>query len=607
MNPVVVSWSLAAGAALTLGFVHALAWLHDRTARANAAFAVVAASFACMAAIELELMYAATPAEYDAWVRFFQVPIFGAETGLVLFLHFYLGTATKWLGWIIVSVRGLILAATLLLGMNVNFDEIASLDRVPFLGESVATVGDATVGRWQWLATTNCVLLVLYALDATVRYWRSDRPDVWRRGYFVGGAFVLVLFLSTAPVQLVIWGAVQAPLLVSPPVLILVLAMGAELSREVLRSARLARDLHDRDEQLELSASAADLGLWVWNGATGAIRATDKTRAVLGIEKSRAIDIDAWCAAIHPDDVAGVRRAFDHAVARCENFNAEFRCSSGKDVRWIVAQGRTDKDAKNGASIVMRGVVRDISEAKRARDEAGELRRDLAHSGRVTMLGQLSAALAHELNQPLGAILRNAEAAEMLLARPNPDLAEVREILTDIRKDDRRAGNVIDHLRALLRRGSMEKQPLQIEAVVRDVIALVRGDAAGKRVALDFVAASPLPPALGDRVHLSQVLLNLIMNGIDAVHEAKEAAPRVAIDARCRGGMIEVAVADSGGGIAADAVDKVFEPFFTTKPHGMGMGLPVSRTIVEAHGGKLWAESNGGPGATFRFTVPAAG
>jgi signal transduction histidine kinase len=603
MSPVIVLWSLAAGAALTLGLVHALAWLHDRTARANLMFAVVAVSFVGMAAIELELMQAATPQEYDAWVRWFQLPIFGAVTGLVLFVRFYFGTATHWLGWIVVSLRGLILATALVLGVNFNFDEIVSLTRVSFLGEPWSTVGQATVGRWQWVATLDTVLLVLYALDATLRSCRHGGRFPRRKAYFIGGTLMAFLVLAAAPAQLVIWGVADIPILVSPPFLLLVLAMGAELSREVLRTTRLARDLHDRGAELELAANAAGLGVWVWDTATGSIRATDQARSVLGIEKGRAVDIDAWCAVVHPDDVAAVRGALNRALESGEELSAEFRCVGEHGVRWVAARGRTDADG-GGASTVIRGVVRDFSEAKQAVEEAHTLRRDLAHSGRVTMLGQLSAALAHELNQPLGAILRNAEAAEMLLAKPAPDLAEVREILADIRKDDRRAGNVIEHLRALFRRGDLEKQPLQIETVVRDVLTLVRGDAEAKQVPIDFAVSSPLPPALGDRVHLSQVLLNLIMNGIDATQETTDASRKVSIGARCADGMIEVAVADSGRGIPPETAERVFDAFFTTKAHGMGMGLPVSRTIVEAHGGKIWVENNRGPGATFHFTVP---
>jgi signal transduction histidine kinase len=207
----------------------------------------------------------------------------------------------------------------------------------------------------------------------------------------------------------------------------------------------------------------------------------------------------------------------------------------------------------------------------------------------------------------LGAILRNAEAAAMLLEAPVPDIDELRAIVADIRKDDRRAGDVIDRLYTLLRRRSVELRPVTVEGLVQDVIALVRADAAARHVALEFVAAPDLPIALGDRVHLSQVLLNLIINGMDAVSESREGSRRVVIDAR-RGddGMLEVAVTDSGHGLAREVASKVFDPFFTTKAHGMGMGLPVSRTIVEAHGGKLWAESDATHGATFRFTLRVA-
>jgi signal transduction histidine kinase len=607
MSPIIVLWSVAAGAALTLALVHSLVWLFDRTARSNLMFAVVAVAFAGMTAIELELLHAATPEEYGTWLRWFQVPIFVAVSALVLFIRFYFGSATNWLGWLIIASRGAILAVTFVFGVNFNFDEITRLDRISFLGEAVAVVGQGTVGQWQWIATGINVLLLIYAIDATVRLWRQNGPDARRKAASIGVALVVFLVLSSVPVQIAIWGVVRhAPILVSPAFLVLLLGMGFELSREVLRAARLSRDLRDRDDQLELAVNAAGLGVWAWNVATRSIQATGQTRSLFGIGHGRSLDFDSWCAAVHPDDAAAVRSGLERAAATGTEFKAEFRTGvDGDQVRWLSAHGQLDA-GQDGEPTMMRGIVRDITAARQAQEEAKGLRRDLAHAGRVTMLGQLSAAFAHELNQPLGAILRNAEAAAMLLERPNPDIAELREIVSDIRKDDRRAGNVIDHLRALLRRRSMEMQPLQIENVVRDVITLVRGDAAGKHVALDFISRSPLPPTLGDRVHLSQVLLNLILNALDAAQESRGPAPRVTIDAACSDGVIEVAVADSGKGIAPEVINRVFDPFFTTKPHGMGMGLPVSRTIVEAHGGRLWVESNGS-GATFRFTVPVSG
>jgi C4-dicarboxylate-specific signal transduction histidine kinase len=223
------------------------------------------------------------------------------------------------------------------------------------------------------------------------------------------------------------------------------------------------------------------------------------------------------------------------------------------------------------------------------------------------MLGQLSAALAHELNQPLGAILRNAEAASMMLESPSVDLAELRAIVADIRKDDQRAGEVIDRLRALLGRHSMELLPVALDGLFQDVNALVRADAAARHVTLDFSVAPGLPLALGDRVHLLQVLLNLVINGMDAAGESPEAGRIVAVKAQLgQDGLIEVSVVDSGPGVAPALASRLFDSFFTTKTQGMGMGLAVSRTIVEAHGGKLWVDADVKSGATFRFTLRAA-
>jgi signal transduction histidine kinase len=242
---------------------------------------------------------------------------------------------------------------------------------------------------------------------------------------------------------------------------------------------------------------------------------------------------------------------------------------------------------------------------RETRQELEELRSELTRAGRVTALGQLATALAHELSQPLGAILRNAEAAEIHLNSPSPDLEELRAIVSDIRKDDRRAGDVIEQMRALIKRRTLEMNPLALSELVQDVMSLVHSDAVARHVALDCVVAPGLPLVSGDRVHLSQVLLNLIMNGMDAIQTSPGSNKRVLIEAQSREeGKVEVAVTDTGPGIPPEAIGKVFDPFYTTKSGGLGMGLPISRTIIEAHGGRLWAESApSGRGLTFRFTL----
>ena len=248
-------------------------------------------------------------------------------------------------------------------------------------------------------------------------------------------------------------------------------------------------------------------------------------------------------------------------------------------------------------------ICRDITSAKKAEGEIRRQRAELAHVTRVSTLGQLTAALTHELNQPLGEILRNAEAAELFLQSDQPDLSEIRAILADIRKDDQRAGNVIERMRSLLKRRSLVSDPLDVREVVEDTVALVRPDLLTRGVKLILGIPERLPPVLGDRVHLQQVLLNLILNGMDAMSATPAAERELVVGVSLKTpGRLEVSVAARGTGLPDTS--QLFEPFYTTKPNGMGMGLAISRTIIEAHGGKIRAENNVHRGATFTVSLP---
>ena len=238
--------------------------------------------------------------------------------------------------------------------------------------------------------------------------------------------------------------------------------------------------------------------------------------------------------------------------------------------------------------------------------QLAQLRGALAQVERVSMLGQLASGLAHELAQPLSAIRVNVAAAERLLQSGAPDL-ELREIVADIEKDNTRAAEVIDRLRTLFRRGTVAAEPLVLEDVVRDVLALLRSEAVSRSVVIENQLAPGLPRVLGDRVHVSHVLLNLVTNAMDAVQGIPEERRNVVIEARVAAAGLETVVKDSGPGVPDDKLEAIFAPLFTTKPSGLGMGLALSRTIIEAHGGRLWAsKGDAGGGATFCFTLPLA-
>ncbi len=251
------------------------------------------------------------------------------------------------------------------------------------------------------------------------------------------------------------------------------------------------------------------------------------------------------------------------------------------------------------------GILEDITELKHAKDEAQKRREEIAHMGRVATMGELSASLAHELNQPLTAILSNAQAALRFLNSENTDLDEIREILSDIVADDRRAGKVIDRLRSLFRKGDCKIESVDIGELINDVISLIQAETSIRNVSIETSLEPEVSTVLGDKIQLHQVLINLIMNASEALTDVDTHPGKIVISTEiAEEAMVKVSVRDNGVGLTEESIAKLTEPFFTTKPEGMGMGLSINKTIIDAHMGRLWAENNSDGGATFHFTLP---
>jgi C4-dicarboxylate-specific signal transduction histidine kinase len=308
---------------------------------------------------------------------------------------------------------------------------------------------------------------------------------------------------------------------------------------------------------------------------------------------------------IHPEDRAAVSQTFTNALQDPVGYEIEFRVVlRDGQLRWIASRGRAEF-ARTGKLLLVRGVSLDITARKKAELEAQQQRKEVAHLSRVTMLGELSGALAHELNQPLTAILSNAQAAQRFLGQDSVDLDELRAILQDIVDEDKRAGEVIRRLRALLSTGETQRQSADVNELVSEVFKLLRSDLANQGVRLQAELAPNLPSVNADRVQLQQVLINLVMNACDAMGEVAANDRRVIVRTELAAGVgVLVSVIDHGYGIPTEHIEKVFESFFTTKTHGMGLGLSICRSIVTAHGGRLWAENNPDRGASFHFWVP---
>lgn len=380
--------------------------------------------------------------------------------------------------------------------------------------------------------------------------------------------------------------------------------------QEITERKRAEEALKESEARLASAVEVAGLGFYEMSSDPTRIFVDEHLRSMLGLTAQDAHRVqEFWMEHIHSDDRERVAEVSRRVLGgEQQSATVEYRYEHpARGTLWFSHVSRVQEQEATGKVVRRLGVIRDITKQRQAELESQQLRGNLAHVSRVSTLGELAASVAHELNQPLGAILANAEAAELFLEQEPPALHELRPILAAICRDDERAGEVIRRMRNLLRKRELERVPVDINSLVEDVLQLVSGDASLRGVSFSADLAPGLPKVYGDRVHLQQVLLNLIINGMDAI--AGQARERRRMWVRTRAGaenQVELAVLDSGQGVDPEKLKRLFEPFYTTKANGMGMGLSIARTIIEAHHGRIWAENNTTGGAAFRIVLPTA-
>jgi signal transduction histidine kinase len=427
----------------------------------------------------------------------------------------------------------------------------------------------------------------------------------------LGGVSTAVLTITI----LAIWGTMRGhgPFLAQSPAenaldlqsFLLMTAAPLMLLAVAIRDERRSTEaLRVSEERMSLALESAQLALWDWDVASDRVWMTDEGRKFFAFEPGEPLHFSTLNGRVHPDDSAMRNAAIRQALETCGSYEMEYRIIlPDGTVRWMAARGRYPSPGLNDAPARILGVSMDITRQKQAGEEARLQREELAHLSRVAAASALSGSLAHELTQPLTSILSNAQAGRRFIAQDPPDLEEVGDIFEDIVSAACRGGEIIARLRTMLRRNEVTLQPVSVKESIEELLRLTRSDLIARAVSVSNLATDDLPPAMTDRVQLQQVLLNLIVNACDAMESNPPADRNLTLTAFIAQGEMRIGVLDSGVGVPDD-VETLFQPFHTTKDGGLGMGLSICRTLLTAHGGRLWVERRPDRGSAFYVALP---
>jgi PAS domain S-box-containing protein len=382
-------------------------------------------------------------------------------------------------------------------------------------------------------------------------------------------------------------------------------------TNEVLQAASREREraqesLRRSESYLAEAQRITHTGSWVWQVAGGnALHLSDEWYRIYGFDPENGPP--AWeerLQRIHPEDRAKWQGAIERAIAQTSDYEVEFRIlQQDGTVKFIHTVGHPVLNA-SGNLVEFVGSSTDITERKRAEESLRQTQADLVRVSRVTTMGELTASLAHEVNQPIAAASTNANTCLRWLAGDTPNIEEASAAAMRIVKDAKRAAEITSRVRQLFRKGTSQRDLVDVNEIIREMIVLLRGETTRYNIFVGTDLAEDLPQVLADRVQLQQVLMNLVINGIEAMKDADGTRELAIRSQQMQDDEVVVSVSDSGVGLPPEQTEQIFNAFFTTKPHGTGMGLRISRSIIESHDGRLWAADNSPRGASFYFTLP---
>lgn len=377
-----------------------------------------------------------------------------------------------------------------------------------------------------------------------------------------------------------------------------------QLQKEIAARRRAEKLLEHSIERLRLAAETARMFAFEWNPLTDSVTRSADCAEILSISDAPTRDTGkAFFARIHPDDRQWFVRMLEQLSPHSPTYRAQYRVvRPDGGIVWLEENARGLFDHA-GQLIQLVGMTRDITEMKRAQQEALQLRENLARVGRIAAMGELTATIAHEVNQPLSAVVVSTQACENFLNRPEPSLPDVREALKCIARDAVRAADIVQQVRNFLNRGRLACSRVDLNATIQTVLDLVNHRIASAEALVELELEPTMPAVSSDRTQLQQLVLNLLGNAIDAVSTVPPHGRRIWIKTQNDGHFAHASIADSGPGLPSEDTETIFRPLFTTKPDGMGMGLAICRSIIQANDGHLWVEPNPNGGAIFHFTL----
>jgi len=386
--------------------------------------------------------------------------------------------------------------------------------------------------------------------------------------------------------------------------------LNENLKREITKHNQVEAELRLSEAYLAEAQRLSQTGSWAWSPPPGDIRYwSEECFRVQGFDpKGGQPSFEDFLQSVHPDDQARILGVIENAVREREEFEFDYRIihPSG-EIRDARSIGHPIVDATGGL-VEYVGTIIDVTDRKHAEKERERLREaqaDLAHVSRMTAMGELTASLAHEVNQPITAAVNGASTCVRWLTREVPDLGEAREAALGVIRNAKRAADIINRIRSISKKGESKRQLADVNELIREMIALLRSEAKRYSISVRTELDAGLPKVMADSVQVQQVLMNLIMNGIDAMKDVDRDREITIHSQWADSRMLMISVSDTGMGIPPQQAERIFDAFFTTKSHGIGMGLRISRSIVESHGGRLWAAGNSPRGASFHFTLPA--